>query len=196
MLTITIGGEQVEIDLDKTSLTNLDLTNPVTKDGTFDLLVKSSLELLEQQFIQQAISKTEIATVVPAIINAAMQNAVAFLLGRDQAYFNNLLLLKQIELADAKIETEYAQTHDYDKNGNEITGLIGSQIKVSKAQEYAIHRDLEIKFANIYINSYTVRKGIDEATKTPSSIDTGNTDTVFKTVGDNLGIPIDLTIKE
>ena len=72
-----------------TPITNSDLTTGVVGgSGTFDVLMQGIAALLQQEFDKNRITGAEYAKAFIALTEGAMQNATAFLLGKDKAYWD------------------------------------------------------------------------------------------------------------
>lgn len=104
-------------------LTNEDLTQKQKNgNGTFDFLVQALLVHIQSEYDAGRITGADYAKVYLGVIEGAMQNATAFLLGKDQAYWSAVqaqqaaklttaqLTTAQIELEKAKIELAMAKS--------------------------------------------------------------------------------------
>lgn len=188
-------------------LTDEDLTTRVVDgEGTFDKLMTTLTAHINQQYEEGRIVGTEYANVYLGATNGFLQQAVFYLLNRDKFYIDNLLALKQIELAEKellikeqeleqakkqneladaqiklilqKVKTEKAQTEPT-IDGKPIDGLVGSQLKLYDKQRQSFDRDAEIKLLKTVLDTWITRKTTDEGTPLPKGIDTEGLDTVI-----------------
>ena len=82
-------------------LTNEDLTTgTLNGTGVFDILMKSTNEHLQEEFSKGRIKGAEYSQVYLGSMNAVMAQATQFLLQRDQASNQALLIEKQVELIE------------------------------------------------------------------------------------------------
>lgn len=117
-----------------TKLTNADLTQgAVDGTGTFDQLMKGFKAHLRKEFEENRISGAEYTKAFIALTEGAMSNAVQYLLGRDQAYWQAITAqvgaqVAQVQLITARVNLETARAQ---------LGLVLTQTEASKA-EYAL----------------------------------------------------------
>lgn len=91
-------------------LTNHDLTEAkIGGTGTFDVLMCAFKAHLEQEYKANRISGAEYTKTYIALTQAAMQNAVQYLLGRDQAYWAAINAQMQARLAAVGLVTARVQ---------------------------------------------------------------------------------------
>lgn len=99
-----------EIGLPVSKLTNADLTTGVVGGtGTFDVLMTGLAAHLKGEFDKQRITGEQYAKVYIALTEGAMSNAVQFLLGRDQAYWQAITAQLQAQVAQAAVVTARVQ---------------------------------------------------------------------------------------
>lgn len=98
-----------------THLTNADLTTGVINgSGTFDALMTGFRAHLEGEFRNSRITGAEYTKAFIALTEGAMSNAVQFLLGRDQAYWQAMTAqigarIAQTQLVTANVTLEIAK---------------------------------------------------------------------------------------
>lgn len=93
---ISIFAEPIKVE---------DLTTAsISGTGVFDILMRAHKAHLDQEFSLNRIKGPEYSTVYLGSLEAVLQNAVAFLLQKDKAALDALLVEQQIELA--KIEAQ------------------------------------------------------------------------------------------
>ena len=200
----TIDYEKIIAEI---HLTDEDLTTRVIDgDGTFDKLLTTMTTHINEQFREGRLVGTEYANVYLGSVTAVLQQAVFFLLNRDKFYVDNLLSLKQIELAEKellikeqeleqakkqneladaqiklilqKVKTEKAQTEPL-IDGKPIDGLVGSQLKLYDKQRQSFDRDAEVKLLKTVLDTWITRKTTDEGTPLPKGIDTAGLDSII-----------------
>lgn len=87
-----------------TKLTNADLTTgTVAGSGTFDTLMKGFKAHLQDEYDTGRITGGDYAKTYVELTQAAMQNAVQFLLGRDQAYWSAVTAQLQARVATTQV---------------------------------------------------------------------------------------------
>ena len=106
---IDLDGSQFEIpsetnnplynEVDKVSLDQL-TSRTIGGDGVFDALMEVTHLHLEKEFKAQRITGQEYANVYTASIQAAMGQAVSFLMGKDQAYWQAIMTQAQARTAE------------------------------------------------------------------------------------------------
>ena len=95
-----------------TRLTNTDLTTGVADGngtGTFDAIMNAFNAHLQKEYESDRISGAEYAKVYIALAEQAMQGAVQFLLGRDQAFWQAVNAQAQAITARVQLETAKLQ---------------------------------------------------------------------------------------
>jgi hypothetical protein len=127
-------------------ITNEDLTTKVV-DGTgiFDELMTAANAHLDAQWSLDRITGTQYAEVYLGQLTAVLQQAVTFLLERDKAYLNNLLVQSQIELADKQIELAEKQLEQADKQ----LELLEKQIELQEANADLTRQKIKTEIAQI-----------------------------------------------
>lgn len=102
------GGDDSQIFDTIDKITNESLTTrEVGGSGTFDALMESSSKHLKQEFKEGRITGGEYTKAYIATLEACMGNAVQFLLGRDQAFWQ--AALAQIQAVTARVQLATAQ---------------------------------------------------------------------------------------
>lgn len=93
-----------------TKLTNADLTTQVVDGtGTFDILMKGLRCHLQQEYEKSRITGAEYAKVYIALTEAAMQQAVQFLINRESSYWGSIAAQQQALAAQAQVVTARVQ---------------------------------------------------------------------------------------
>lgn len=104
------GGDNSPIFGAITKVTNESLTTrEVGGSGTFDALMESAHNHLKAEFKANRITGGEYTKAYIAMMEACMNNAVQFLLGRDQAYWAAALAQIQAVTARVQLATSKAQ---------------------------------------------------------------------------------------
>jgi len=126
-------------------VTNAELTTDILNGtGTLDVLMKSLTVSLDEQFKKARITGTDYANVYLGAVNALVPQAVAFVLGKQQADKQAELTQKQIDLVDAQLLKEALErdlltleatikTNENVKLLSEIA-LVDSQNAIAQAQ--------------------------------------------------------------
>ncbi len=93
-----------------TKLTNADLTTQtVDGTGTFDVLMKGLKAHLQQEYEKSRITGAEYAKVYIALTEAAMGQAVQFLINRESSYWGAIVAQQQALAAQAQVITARVQ---------------------------------------------------------------------------------------
>lgn len=117
-----------------TKLTNADLTTGVVDGaGTFDQLMRGFKAHLRKEFEENRISGAEYTKAFIALTEGAMSNAVQYLLGRDQAYWQAITAQVQAQVAEVQLVTARVNL----ETARAQLGLVLTQTEASKA-EYAL----------------------------------------------------------
>jgi hypothetical protein len=146
------------------TITNAALTTKIpVESGIFDELMTSVREHLETQYDKDRITGEEFGKLYVTAMGQAMQTAVSFLLGRETANLQNLLLKeqiytaqlengrkieevftqqkqqslidKQLDLYDEQIDSERAKTKNTLAGGGTIAGTIAVDKQIKEAQK-------------------------------------------------------------
>lgn len=116
-------------------LTNSDLTTGVDGDGIFDAIMKSISSQLDREYRNNRITGAEYTKAYIGSVTAALSAAVQYLLGRDQSFWQAVLLQRNAYTASV----EYALTK-MKLAGEDINYLNGStQIAQIEAQTALIN---------------------------------------------------------
>lgn len=156
-----------------------DLTTGVASGGTgsFDKLMESVEAHLEREFNAGRITGGDYSTVYLGSLQAVLQQAIAFELGRQQADKQAALLVEQASATNAQIAkfaaetalleqkklTEEAQINDT-VSGQSVAGVLGKQKALYTAQTDGFQRDAEQKLLREFLNTWSVRRTTDEGT--------------------------------
>ena len=147
-----------------TALTTADLTTATAEgQGTFDVLMRSVKQHLDEEFRKGAIKGPEYSEVYLGSLNLAMQTGLSFLLQRQKTGLEVDLLTKQLALADIglqKATIELAMlTASQPKIAAEIaqiqaqTALLGSQKAMADKQVSIADQELLIKQKQVDISA-------------------------------------------
>jgi hypothetical protein len=102
------GGVDSDLYKALTKLTNADLTTgEVTGTGTFDVFMQGMKAQLSKEYEKGRITGAEYSKTYIELTQAAMSNAVQYLLGRDQAYW--AAVAAQAQAIAAKVALEQAK---------------------------------------------------------------------------------------
>jgi hypothetical protein len=145
-------------------LTNDDLTTrQVNGSGLFDALMESLSNHMKGEYQASRITGQEYTKAYIGVTGAALQTAVQYLLGRDQSYWQSVLIQRQAQLAEievvkGRIELETARVMlaraQYEALLSEVNYALG---KMKLATEDATYANL-VKQADILVAQKT---GID-----------------------------------
>jgi len=145
------------------TITNAALTTKIPDStGIFDELMTTVKEHLETQYDKDRITGEEFGKLYVSAMGQAMQTAVSFLLGRETANLQNLLLKEQIYTAQLengrKIEEVLTQQKQQQLLDQQIANLdkdldikdknillIQEQIDTAIAQQTLINKDVDIR---------------------------------------------------
>lgn len=91
-------------DTEVKQLTNADLTTgQIDGTGTFDILMKSARAHLQREFEQNRITGEQYTKAYIALTEAALGNAVQFLVSRDQSYWAGIAAKLNAQVAQAQV---------------------------------------------------------------------------------------------
>ena len=116
--TVNLSDDQFDIPPASSSgiyapiskLTNADLTSgTIDGSGTFDVLMKGFKAHLKEEYEKGRITGAEYTKSYTALVEAAMSNAVQFLLGKDASYWNAVQAQIQARLAEVQVVTARIQ---------------------------------------------------------------------------------------
>lgn len=114
--SIDVSGPEYQFPVDSpiaqpiARLTNDDLTQgTIGGNGTFDVLMRAFKEHLSVEHKANRITGSEYSKTYIALTESAMQQGVAFLLGRDQAYWQAITAQQQALLAQIQVTTARVQ---------------------------------------------------------------------------------------
>lgn len=141
-------------------------TGEIDGSGIFDKMMQISLLHVKDEYDSGRISGSDYANVYLGIITSMMQSAVQYAL----SYQEIAKLNAEIGLLRQKTQTELAQTSDVliaglGFNDNTVLGgNTGRQAELYEAQKDGFFRDAEQKAAKLLIDTWSLRKSIDDAT--------------------------------
>jgi len=192
-------------------------TGAVDGTGTFEVLMRAVDASLQREYSAGRITGAEYAKAYVALTEAALGNAVQFLLGQENAYWQAMaqqaayalakakiatedvtfgsgkftldnILPKQLQLATEQAETQRAQTSDTRLDGNPVTGVLGKQKSLYTQQITSYQRDAENKTAKIFSDAWIAMKTIDEGLVPPTGFTNASLDTVLSAIKTNNGL--------
>ena len=76
----------------------------------------------------------------------------------------------EARLLDQKVVTETAQTEDTLENGNQVTGVIGTQKALLVEQKIGFRRKVELNMAKLLTDVWSIRRTTNEGTQVPVGI--------------------------
>jgi len=132
-----------------------------TKNGTgyFDKFMDSINVHIEDQFVQGRITGKDYATVYLGALQAALQQAVAYVGIQEQVSASALRTAAEAALLGQKLLTERAQVEDT-LEGSPVLGAVGKQKELQQAQIKGFSRDAEQKALKILMDSWNVNKSV------------------------------------
>lgn len=119
-----------------------------------------SVAQMQNEQANYALTKIKISTEDATHCNLLTQNKLLV------EQIKNLIL--QGDVLNENIETARAQTTGTRRDGSPVTGLVGSQISLYRAQETAYERDSEYKFTKLLVDFWIAQKGIDDGLTPPA----------------------------
>lgn len=217
---IDLTGPEYEVPGDSSAvmysplgkLTNADLvSNDVDGSATFNALMRGFSTFLKAEYQANRITGAEYTKAFTALSEAAMANAVQYLLGRDQAFWQaqgaqitaitarvalenskyqlGNLMPAQLTLLREQVESQRAQTLNTRVDGTPVIGTLGKQRELYDQQITSYQRDSEVKAAKMFVDAWITQKTIDEGLLPPDGFTNDSLDevlTVLKT-NNNLG---------
>lgn len=182
----------------------------INGSGIFDKLMESIKVHLKEEYDSGRIVGKEYSNVYLSALQGTLQQAIAFILGKqtadkqaelldaqrlvaiqDQLVRTNQAskLVSEKELLAEKLFTEQAQRKDT-VDGASVLGIIGKQKSLYGAQTDGFSRDAEQKLLKIIIDTWNVRQTTDGAQTTSN----GLSDVNIKGVVDQARLGIGLAI--
>lgn len=148
-------------------------------EGVFDAMMDVTHIHLRKEFEQQRISGREYADVYTASIQSAMSQAVSFLLGKDQAYWQAVVAQSQarraeVEAVTARIQLENTKLEFYTLKANAKSAIADYALKkmqlsildaeycIKQLQIQGLEKDNTIKDYNIDHMLPSQKKLVDE----------------------------------
>lgn len=197
---------------DLTVLDNDALTTvAIDGTGTFDVLMRAFELHLEREYNAGRITGDQYTKAYVAMTTAAMSNAVQFLMGRDNAYWNNMLIKKQVDsekgrlaqlklqlavldeqycLVKEQVEAKRAETLDTRTDGvTPIAGSVGKQKDLYTQQIDSYQKDATYKISKLYSDAWIAQKTLDEGLLAPNEYTNAEVDQVLAHARSNVGIP-------
>lgn len=197
---------------DLTVLDNDALTTvAIDGTGTFDVLMRAFELHLEREYNAGRITGDQYTKAYIAMTAAAMSNAVQFLMGRDNAYWNNMLIKKQVDsekgrlaqlklqlsvldeqycLVKEQVEAKRAETLDTRTDGvTPVAGSVGKQKELYTQQIDSYQKDATYKISKLYSDAWIAQKTLDEGLLAPNEYTNSEVDQVLAHARSNVGIP-------
>jgi len=168
-------------------------TDSLTGDGVFDELMRAFEAHIHREFSERRIIGSEYTQVYLGGMQSAMQTAVTFLLGKQNADKQADMSAAQALLLLQKVETEKAQTEDTVLAGA-VVGAVGNQNAVLAAQTTAFTRDAEQKTLKILADSYAVRRSTNSAEIVPPGLDNADISLVSQKAAAGIGVVLDIGV--
>lgn len=153
-----------------------DLTTKSTETGAFDAIMASVYSHLGGEFEKGRITGADYTKAYIELTAAVLTTSVQFLLGKDAAYWQAILIRQQAINAEAQnalileqTEVQRAQTLDTRSDGiTAVVGAIGKQKALYTQQITSYQRDSEIKVAKLYSDAWITQKTLDEGLLAPT----------------------------
>lgn len=174
-------------------ITNEALTTKVVDgSGIFDIVMASINAHLMGQYESGRITGADFTKAYIELTTAALSSSVAFLLGRDEAYWKGLLAQQQVAnaqqqnlLLKEQTEVQRAQTLNERTDGATVVGAIGKQKDLYTQQITSYQRDAEVKAAKMFIDSWITQKTLDEGLTAPTSLQNASIDVIMAKIKTN-----------
>lgn len=192
--------------IDNAALTTIALDGT----GVFDVLMRAFKVHLLEEYTAGRISGDQYTKAYIAMTTAAMQQSVQFLLGRDQAYHQGLLIAQQAENARAQLaqlkmqmavadaqyclvveqkEAKRAETMDTRSDGvTAIMGSIGKQKELYTQQIDSYQKDAVYKVGKLWSDAWVAQKTLDEGMDAPDNYTNVEVDEVLKALRVGVGL--------
>lgn len=180
------------IELPKVSLT--DLTTKVGENtAVFDGVMTSVYSHLGSEFEKGRITGADYTKAYIELTAASLSASVQFLLGKDAAYWQALLIRQQAINAEAQkaliieqTEVQRAQTMETRLDGTTpVNGAIGKQKALYTQQIASYIRDSELKAAKIFADAWITQKTLDEGLVAPTNFTNATVDIVLTKIRTN-----------
>lgn len=179
-------------ELPKVSLA--DLTAKVGENtAVFDGVMASVYSHLGGEFEKGRITGADYTKAYIALTGSALSAAVQFLLGKDTAFWQAVLVRQQAINAEAQkaliveqTEVQRAQTMNTRLDGvTTVTGAIGKQKDLYTQQITSYMRDSELKAAKIFADAWITQKTLDEGLTAPTNFTNATVDIVLSKIRTN-----------
>lgn len=180
------------VELPKIGLS--DLTTKVNDEtAIFDGIMSSVYNHLGSEFEKGRITGSDYTKAYVELTAASLSGAIQFLLGKDAAYWQALLIRQQAINAEAQkaliieqTEVQRAQTMNTRLDGTTaVTGAIGKQKDLYTQQIASYIRDSELKAAKIFADAWITQKTLDEGLTAPTNFTNATVDIVLTKIRTN-----------
>ncbi len=180
------------VELPRVSLT--DLTTKVDDNvAVFDGVMASVYNHLGSEFNKGRITGSDYTKAYIELTGSALAASVQFVLGKDAAYWQALLIRQQAINAEAQkaliieqTEVQRAQTMNTRlDNVTTVAGAIGKQKDLYTQQIASYIRDSELKAAKIFADAWITQKTLDEGLTAPTNFTNATVDIVLSKIRTN-----------
>ena len=182
------------LTVDLPSISLADLTTKVGENtAVFDGIMSSVYSHLGSEFEKGRITGADYVKAYIELTGTALSGAVQFLLGKDAAYWQAILVRQQAINAEAQkaliieqTEVQRAQTLNTRLDGvTTVAGAIGKQKDLYTQQITSYLRDSELKAAKIFSDAWITQKTLDEGLLPPTSFTNVSLETVLLAIKAN-----------
>lgn len=163
----------------------------VAGTGAFDEMMKAVSAHVTAEYQAGRITGKEYSTVYLGGLQAALAQAVQYVLGRQDADKAAERSAAEILLLNQKAATEEAQTLEtttYGSTPGSVAGVILKQKNLILNQTEGFIRDAEQKAAKILMDSYAIRRSTDSAEVPPTKADNADINQFIDELAAGLGI--------
>lgn len=186
-----------DFDILTTELPKVSLTDLTTKVGentaVFDGVMSSVYLHLGSEFEKGRITGSDYTKAYIELTAASLSASVQFLLGKDSAYWQAVLIRQQAINAEAQkgliieqTEVQRAQTMNTRlDNTTTVAGAIGKQKDLYTQQIASYIRDSELKAAKIFADAWITQKTLDEGLTAPTNFTNATVDIVLSKIRTN-----------
>jgi hypothetical protein len=164
--------------------------------AVFDGIMNSVHNHLGSEFETGRITGAEYTKAYIALTSASLQSAVSFLLQKDAALWQAILVRQQAINAVAQealiieqTQVQRAQTMNTRLDGvTTVVGAIGKQKDLYDQQITSYQRDSETKAAKMFSDAWITQKTLDEGLTAPDNFTNATVDIVMEKIRENNGL--------
>ena len=194
------------------NLTNADLTTGVVGGtGTFDVVMMSLSAHLGKEYDKGRITGELYTKAYIELTAAALQSSVQFLLGKNQSFWQSVLLYRQAATAAAEygltkmkiasedanycnlliqkevlkeqVEVQRAQTLDTRSDGiTPVTGSVGKQKELYGQQIISYKRDSELKATKIFTDAWITMYTVQDGVPVPDNFTNASLNPILESI--------------